>query len=102
MGSDESHFNISLTVKRQSHNVEEEGATERGLEPPSSAYQPNALPAGPHRLPPCRPSVTLHGYVRSCNRPQFWHAIYMSYHCRRQKRLKRDTLSRTSEGVKRA
>ena len=51
MGSDESHFNALLTamgqVTRQcpqTTTFEELGQPKRGVEPTSSAYQPNALP----------------------------------------------------------
>ena len=55
MGSDESHFNVSVNVRdkitRQAgstnHNLfEETGEPKPGSEPRTSAYQPNALPLG--------------------------------------------------------
>ena len=52
MGSDESHFNVSLIVSDkvtrecpQTTFFEEKGEP-KGFEPRSSAYQPNALPLG--------------------------------------------------------
>ena len=53
MGSDESHFNVSLTVRGkvkrrcpQTRTFEEKGEPKRGIEPKSSAYRPNGLPLG--------------------------------------------------------
>ena len=50
MGSDESYFIISFIVGEQSHNqcpwttiFEEKWELKRGIEPTSSAYQPDAL-----------------------------------------------------------
>ena len=42
MGSDESHFNVSLIVRDKVTTFEERGTSNRG----PSAYQPNALPLG--------------------------------------------------------
>ena len=59
-GSNDSHFNVSLTVKSkvtrhcpQSTTFEEKGQSKRGIERMSSAYQPyyeTYLTAGPNRL----------------------------------------------------
>ena len=56
MGSDKSHFNVSLIVRDKvrrlstNHNLfEEKGEPKRNHRCPS-AYQSNALPLGPNRL----------------------------------------------------
>ena len=54
MGSDDSHFNVSLVVRKQSHKTvstnhnlfEEKGEPKRYRTEVPSAYQPNALPLG--------------------------------------------------------
>ena len=75
MGSDESHFNVSLIVRDkvtrlcpQTTTFEEKGLradgrirTEVG---PASAYQPNALPLGQTGSPQDRPTdITGHGHA---------------------------------------
>ena len=57
MGSDESHFTVSLTVwdkvtwqRTQTTTFEEKGGAETDSNRGPSAYQPNALPLRPKRL----------------------------------------------------
>ena len=56
MGSDDSHFNVCFITKgkatRLSHFDEKE-EPKRGIEPTSSAYQPNAFTARPNGLTKC-------------------------------------------------
>ena len=62
MGSDESHFNVSVGSDRQSHKTvspdhnlfEEKGEPKRISNRGPSAYQPNALPLGQTGSPATR------------------------------------------------
>ena len=97
MGSDESYFNVSLTVRdkitRQCHAQTTTFQRERGAKADSnrspSAYQPNALPldqTGPQVSPPCStPSCLQRGgdqdpKPRECGQ-QEGGELYLMLHC---------------------